>query len=52
MYKRQELRIALLIEQDASYAGAEAKLREQGWTLLYPDTLSPETIPAGLLGKE
>ena len=47
-----ELRIALLIEQDASYAGAEAKLREQGWTLLYPDTLSPETIPAALLGKE
>ena len=46
-----ELRIALLIEQDASYAGAEAKLREQGWTLLYPDTLSPETIPAALLGK-
>ncbi|WP_143338971.1 DUF1998 domain-containing protein [Corynebacterium fournieri] len=47
-----ELRIALLIEQDASYAGAEAKLREQGWTLLYPDTLSAETIPAALLGKE
>ena len=47
-----ERRIALLIEQDASYAGAEAKLREQGWTLLYPDTLSPETIPAALLGKE
>ncbi|MGV0380618.1 DEAD/DEAH box helicase [Corynebacterium lehmanniae] len=47
-----ELRIALLIEQDASYAGAEATLREQGWTLLYPDTLSAETIPAALLGKE
>ena len=47
-----ELRIALLIEQDASYAAAEAKLRESGWTLLYPDTLSPETIPAALLGKE
>ena len=47
-----ELRIALLIEQDASYANAEESLRAQGWTLLYPDTLSAETIPAALLGKE
>ena len=47
-----ERRIALLLEHDASYVGAEDKLREQGWTLLYPDTLSPETIPAALLGKE
>ncbi|MHC2850618.1 ATP-dependent helicase YprA (DUF1998 family) [Corynebacterium mucifaciens] len=47
-----ELRIALLIEQDASYADAEESLRAQGWTLLYPDTLSAETIPAALLGKE
>ena len=47
-----ELRIALLIEQDASYADAEKSLRAQGWTLLYPDTLSAETIPDALLGKE
>ncbi len=47
-----ELRIALLIEHDASYADAEETLRGRGWTLLYPDTLSPETIPAALLGKQ
>lgn len=47
-----EERVALLIERDASYANAEATLREQGWTLLYPDTLSTESIPAALLGKE
>lgn len=47
-----ELQIALLMERDASYAEAEGTLRGQGWTLLYPDTLSAETIPSALLGKE
>ena len=47
-----ELQIALLMERDASYAEAEGTLRGQGWTLLYPDTLSADTIPSALLGKE
>lgn len=47
-----QLQIALLMERDASYAEAEGTLRGQGWTLLYPDTLSAETIPSALLGKE
>ena len=44
-------KIALLMQHDASYAQAEDTLRDQGWTLMYPDTLSEQTIPAALLGK-
>lgn len=45
-------KIALLIDHDDSYADAESRLRQDGWTLLYPDTLDEQTIPAALLGKE
>lgn len=45
-------KIALLMEHDDSYAGAEAKLRDDGWVFLYPDTLDEQTIPAALLGAE
>ena len=45
-------KIALLIEHDPSYSDAESRLRDQGWTLMYPDTLNEQTIPAALLGKE
>ena len=45
-------KIALLIERDDSYVDAENKLRNDGWTLMYPDTLNEQTIPAVLLGKE
>ena len=44
-------KIALLMQHDASYAQAEDTLRDQGWTLMYPDTLSEHTIPAALLGQ-
>nr|WP_305082881.1 DEAD/DEAH box helicase [Corynebacterium sp. CCUG 69979] len=43
-------KIALLIERDDSYVDAETRLREDGWTLMYPDTLDEQTIPAALLG--
>ena len=45
-------KIALLIERDDSYADAENKLRNDGWTLMYPDTLNEQTIPTVLLAKE
>ncbi|MCT1449932.1 DEAD/DEAH box helicase [Corynebacterium sp. p3-SID1194] len=45
-------KIAMLIERDESYADAESELRSEGWTLIYPDTLDEQTIPAVLLGKE
>ena len=47
-----DYQIALLIERDDSYVDAENKLRNDGWTLMYPDTLNEQTIPAVLLGKE
>ena len=43
-------KIALMIERDDSYADAETRLMADGWTLMYPDTLNEQTIPAALLG--
>ena len=45
-------KIALMVERDDSYEEAEKTLRRDGWTLMYPDTLDEQTIPAALLGKE
>ena len=45
-------KIALMVERDDSYEEAEKTLRGDGWTLMYPDTLDEQTIPAALLGKE
>ena len=47
-----EHHVALMLDEEGTDAGAEAKLREDGWTLLYPGSLDTETIPAALLGKE
>lgn len=48
----RELKIALLIDSDESYASAESDLRSQGWTLLHPDTLSSQDIPPALLSGQ
>ena len=47
-----EHHIALILDEEGTDADTEAKLRDDGWTLLYPGSLDTETIPAALLGKE
>ncbi|WP_175934250.1 DEAD/DEAH box helicase [Corynebacterium sp. Marseille-P4321] len=47
-----EHKIALLIDAEGTHPAEESTLRDQGWRLMYPDTLSATTIPAELLGKE
>ena len=47
-----EHQIALMLDEEGADADTEAKLRNEGWILLYPGSLNPQTIPAALLGKE
>lgn len=47
-----EHQIALMLDEEGADPDTETKLRNEGWTLLYPGSLNPQTIPAALLGKE
>lgn len=44
-----ELRTALLVDAKGSNPAEEAQLINDGWTLLYPDTLNAQAIPSVLL---
>ena len=45
----REEKVALMLEDDPTHAGAEADLAHGGWTILHPEGLTAETIPPALL---
>lgn len=45
----REEKVALMLEDDPTHAGAEADLAHGGWTILHPEGLTAETIPSALL---
>ncbi|MCG7277882.1 DEAD/DEAH box helicase [Corynebacterium imitans] len=45
----REEKVALMLEDDPTHAGAEADLAHGGWTILHPEGLTAEAIPPALL---